>query len=206
MNNGLFLYGASGHAKVILEILESRGIKALGLFDDNEQIESILDYPVQPYRTGRLEMGELIISVGNNRTRKMLAGKLPDRFATAVHAGAELSPRCTIGKGTVIMAGVSINASTVIGNHCIVNTNASVDHDCELGDFVHISPNVALCGNVRVGEGTHIGAGSVVIPGISIGRWCVIGAGSVVLRDLPDHTSAWGNPCRIIKTNEPYES
>ena len=42
----MYLYGASGHAKVIVEILEENGIKVHGLFDDNSDIKSLLNYSV----------------------------------------------------------------------------------------------------------------------------------------------------------------
>jgi acetyltransferase EpsM len=70
-----------------------------------------------------------------------------------------------------------------------------------IGDYVHIAPGAILCGNVEVGEGSFIGAGSTIMQGIKIGKWAVIGAGSVVVRDIPDHVTALGSPCRIIKEN-----
>ena len=39
----------------------------------------------------------------------------------------------------------------------------------------------------------------VVCGGVTIGEGCVIGAGSVVTRDIPPHSLAAGNPCRIIR-------
>jgi acetyltransferase-like isoleucine patch superfamily enzyme len=49
-----------------------------------------------------------------------------------------------------------------------------------------------------VGEGTHIGAGAVVLPNLKIGKWCKVGAGAVVICDIPDFTTAVGNPARIL--------
>jgi acetyltransferase EpsM len=191
----MYLYGASGHSKVIVEILESLSIPVQGLYDDNEAIRSIWEYKVMPF-PGNFdkEKDKLIISIGSNTIRKQLAIKLNVGFGVAIHPGSDISTRTTIGEGTVIMAGVNVNADTKIGKHCIINTNSSVDHDCVLGDYVHISPGATLCGSVKVGEGTHIGAGAVVIPGINIGNWAVIGAGAVVIKDVPDGVIVIGNP------------
>ena len=198
----MYLYGASGHAKVIIEILENSNKTVKGIFDDNENIEQLLDYKVAPFSSGLNPLADqLIISIGNNSIRKKISSSIDVNYGTAVHPFTKISGRSKVGAGTVIMAGVVINADATIGKHCIINTNASVDHDCIIGDFVHISPNVALCGNVTVGEGTHIGAGTVIIPGVLIGKWCNIGAGSVVIKDVPDFTTAVGNPSRIIKSN-----
>jgi acetyltransferase EpsM len=197
----MFLYGASGHAKVIVEILESQGIKIDELFDDNESIRSLLKYSVRKFIPELDENKELIISIGDNINRKKIASRVCTDYGMAIHPRAIVSKRSSIGEGTVIMGGVTINVDAHIGRHCIVNTNASIDHDCILEDFAHVSPNVTLCGNVYVGEGTLIGAGTVVIPWKKIGKWCTIGAGSVVIKDIPDYATVAGNPAQIIKTS-----
>lgn len=192
----MYLYGASGHAKVIIDSLRAEGESVEALVDDNRNLTELCGIKVVHECKG---LSPLIISIGNNRVRKMIAERLECRFGRAIHPSANVSPSARIGEGSVVMAGASINAEASIGRHCIINTNSSVDHECRIGDFVHISPNAALCGNVEVGEGTHIGVGASVIPGIKIGRWCTIGAGATVVRDLPDGVTAVGTPARIIR-------
>lgn len=192
----MFLYGASGHAKVIIDILHANNESVEALFDDNESLTHLMDYPV--WRASEVR-GPLIISIGNNHIRKKIAEVLNVSFGKAIHPSAISSPAASVGEGTVVMQGAIIQSCSEIGKHCIINTGASVDHECVLEDYVHISPHATLCGNVHVGEGTWIGAGAVVIPGVRIGKWCVIGAGSVVTKDIPDHVLAVGNRCKIIK-------
>lgn len=194
----MYLYGASGHAKVIIDILLAQNINIEALFDDNETIKSLLELPVLP--TNNIK-SPLIISIGDNKTRKKISDKLQNiEYGIAVDCTAVVSNHAKIEKGTVIMQNAVIQSSCHIGKHCIINTASSVDHDCFIGDFVHISPNATLCGNVTVGEGTWIGAGTIVIPGVKIGKWSVIGAGTVVTKDIPDNSLAVGDRCRIIKT------
>lgn len=192
----MFLYGASGHAKVIIDILNANGIKIEGLVDDNPEITDLLGYPVSHQYTG---YSPLIISIGNNTIRKMIAEKISADFATAIHPTAVISPAATVGDGSVVMQGAIVQSCAKIGKHCIINTGASVDHECIIEDYVHVSPHATLCGNVHVGEGSWIAAGSVVLPGIKIGKWSVIGAGSVVSKNIPDGVLAVGNRCKIIK-------
>ena len=193
----MYLYGASGHAKVIIDILEAMGVQVEGLVDDNPDISSLSNYNV----FHDIEyFSPFIISIGNNSVRKMIAEKLVSTsFGKAVHPSATVSKRAIIGEGTVVMQGAVIQVDSVIGKHSIINTGASVDHECLLGDYVHVSPHATLCGNVHVGEGTWIGAGTTVIQGIHIGRWCVVGAGSVVTHNIPDGFLAVGNRCKLIK-------
>lgn len=192
----MYLFGASGHAKVIMDILDAMGEKIQGLVDDNPNIEEIQGYPVFHQRT---DLSPIIVSIGVNATRKKVVNKLNATFGQAIHPTAILSKSAQIEEGTVVMAGAIIQAEAHIGKHCIINTGASIDHECELGDYVHISPHATLCGNVSVGEGTWIGAGATVIQGIKIGKWAVIGAGAVVTKDIPDQVVAVGCPCKVIK-------
>jgi len=189
----MYIYGASGHAKVIFDIIQAMGQEVECIFDDNPQIVELNGHIISHSWNGE---SPIIIGIGNNEIRKKIASRLNCEFATAIHPSAVVASSAKIGEGTAVMHGAIIQPDAKIGKHCIINTGASVDHECVIEDYVHISPHATLCGNVHVGEGTWIGAGATVIPGVTIGKWCVIGAGSVVLKDIPDNTTAYGNPCK----------
>jgi sugar O-acyltransferase (sialic acid O-acetyltransferase NeuD family) len=200
----MILYGASGHGKVILDILECSGVHPIEIWDDNPPLSFCGYKVVKPEPELNQYKQKIVIGIGVNETRKKVVAKLDKSitFGNAIHPSAIISKHSNIGEGTVVMAGAVVNPATTVGKHCIINTSASIDHDCELGDFVHISPNATLSGNVRVGEGTHIGSGAVSIQGIRIGKWCTIGAGAVVIRDIPDYATVVGNPGKVIKVKE----
>lgn len=190
------LYGASGHAKVIIDILNACNINISEIYDDNHnEIVSLHGINVcQPHKTNE----KIIISIGNNSVRKKLSKSgISDKFGIAIHPSAIVSPYAEIGEGTVVMQGAIIQAGAKIGRHCIINTGASIDHDCIIEDYAHISPRATLCGNVHVREGTQIGVGSSIVPGITIGEWCLICAGSVVTTNIPDKCVAAGNICQV---------
>lgn len=198
-NKSIYLFGASGHGKVIAEIAEGLGYKVQAFIDADVTKNILLSYKV--IHNIPKESINVVVSIGNNRIRKKIVCTNKNfEYELLVHSSSVVSQRAKISEGTVVMAGVSINSDSSIGKHCIVNTNASIDHDCIIEDFVHISPNVALAGDVVVGEGTHVGIGASVIQGVRIGKWCTIGAGAVIIRDVPDGATVVGNPGRIIKT------
>ncbi|MGH2566555.1 MAG: acetyltransferase, partial [Ginsengibacter sp.] len=104
------IYGASGHSKVIIEILEGSGSSVRELFDDDQNKTRLLDFNV----TRNKEILKLpgvnwIIGVGNNRIRKKIADHNRLDYANAIDVSAKISKRIKIGKGTVIMPGVCIN-------------------------------------------------------------------------------------------------
>lgn len=199
----MHIIGASGHAKVVIDILILQNQKISGVWDDNEGLNTFLAFKLD----GKIEAFkcitgvEAIVSIGNNKIRKTIVDQLNCRFISAIHPQSVIADSVKISEGTVVMANVSVNSGTIIGRHVILNTNSSVDHDCKIGDFVHISPQVGLAGNVDVGEGTHIGIGACVIQGIKIGKWATIGAGAVIIRDVPDYAVVVGNPGTVIKYN-----
>ncbi|AEL26832.1 acetyltransferase [Cyclobacterium marinum] len=184
----MYIFGASGHARAIIDILDPK-VKISGIFDDNSKIEEILGFPVSgPVPDNFKFDAPLFIAIGNNEGRKFLFEKFSPRtnFGTIVHESAIISRYTSIAEGTVVMEGAIVKVNSHIGKQVIVNTGASVDHDCEVGDFVHIAPQATLCGGALIGEGTIVGANSTILPGVKVGKWCTIAAGAVISRNLPD--------------------
>jgi sugar O-acyltransferase (sialic acid O-acetyltransferase NeuD family) len=203
----MHIIGASGHAKVIVDILKLNGLAISGVWDDNNELTSFLGYPLSGniHDFSHSINEPVIIAIGNNKVRRKIATNLHRAFGIAVHPKSVISATVSINEGTVVMPNATINADCTIGKHVIINTNASVDHECKISDFVHISPHAALAGNVRVAEGTHIGIGACVLQGVKIGKWATIGAGTVILKDVPDFAVVVGNPGRIINSI-PYKN
>lgn len=205
----VLIYGASGHAKVVLDILHRCRRAVVGFVDDDPglwgktfQAQRVLG-GFELFSQKEYQTYELLLAIGDNVMRKRLAVRLSPmqiKFASVIHPSAALASNVSIATGTVIMAHVAVNPETTVGSQVILNTGCTVDHDCIIADFVHISPGAHLAGNVTVGEGAHLGVGVNVIPGISIGAGTVVGAGATVISDLPDFVTAVGVPAQIIKT------
>lgn len=193
----VYLYGASGHAKVVMDIARQAYVDVPCLIDDNPMVNMLADIPVVHSADG---LSPVIVTIGDCQIRRKIVQKLGKReYLSVIHPTATIADSASIGYGTVVMAGAILNPFVKVGNHCIINTGASLDHDVRIADFVHLAPHCTLCGEVVVGEGTWIGAGTTVIQGIKIGKDCFIGAGSVVVKDIPDGCLCYGNPARVIR-------
>lgn len=117
---------------------------------------------------------------------------------------------------------------TSFGAECYANFHLTVLDCCpvHIGNRVFIGPNAVIATPVHpmeaakrnphkkqdgkiiseeyakpvtIGDNCWLASNVIVCAGVTIGEGCVIGAGSVVTRDIPPHTFAAGNPCRVIK-------
>lgn len=193
----VYLYGASGHAKVVMDIAKLTHFDVPCLIDDNPAVNELAGVPVVHSSEG---LTPIIVTIGDCQIRRRIVEKLGARdYLTLIHPSAVKAESVKIGEGNVVMAGAILNPYVVVGNHCIINTGASVDHDSIIHDFVHIAPHCTLCGEVEIGEGTWVGAGTTIIQGIHIGKNCFIGAGAVVVKDIPDNSLCYGNPARVVR-------
>ena len=118
--------------------------------------------------------------------------------------------------------------NTYFGKHSSVNFNFTCLDVCpvSIGDNALIGPNVTIATpmhpllpeerNYRLREDGSLynleyakpvviekdcwlAANVTVCGGVTIGEGSVVGAGSVVTRNIPPHSLAVGNPCRVIR-------
>ena len=95
----MYLYGASCHAKVIMDILKENSTELTGIIDDNPHIQEWMEYHVLSYDPKR--MFPILISIGNNSIRKNIAEQLYKKnavFGTVISIHAIVSPYTKIGE------------------------------------------------------------------------------------------------------------
>jgi sugar O-acyltransferase (sialic acid O-acetyltransferase NeuD family) len=213
----LFVYGASGHGKVVGDILLAcKDPDFVGFIDDRADLRDtgVLGLTVLgdgEWLRHEVEMTQVAVAlgVGDNFLRKRLAEKCISwgvELVTIVHPTASVAGSARLGRGTVVMAQAAINADAKIGEGAIVNTSAVVEHDVNIGNFANVSPNAVMAGASRLGMLSHLAIGASTIPCVSIGNMTIVGAGSVVVRDIPDGVVAFGVPARVRRKLESINS
>jgi sugar O-acyltransferase (sialic acid O-acetyltransferase NeuD family) len=198
----VILFGAGGHAKVIVAALRQAGWRIQAIYDDDPAKlgGDVSGVPVAGASAEAAPGLRAVIAVGDNASRERLASRRPGQhWLTVIHPGAQVDPSARIGPGTVVFAGAVVQAGAVIGSHAIINTGATIDHDCVIDDFAHIGPGAHLAGGVRVGRGAFLGIGSAAVPHVRIGDWTTVGAGGVVTRNLEDRIVAAGVPAKPMR-------
>lgn len=117
-------------------------------------------------------------------------------------------PKAVIGSHCNICANVLIENDVVIGDYCTVKSGVQLWDGVTLEDHVCVGPNVTFTNDlvprskkagfvpskILIRKGASIGANSTVVAGVEIGEYAFIGAGSVVTKNIPPHTTWYGNP------------
>jgi sugar O-acyltransferase (sialic acid O-acetyltransferase NeuD family) len=202
------ILGAGGHARVVLETLDSAGRKAAALIDPDRALwgaavegvrvaggdDKLADYPPARYSAA--------IGVGaarDTRRRRKVHEAAADagyELPSVVAASAVVARSARLGAGAQVLTRAVVHPGTSIGAGAVVNTGAIVEHDCSVGDHAFVGPAATLCGGVRLGAGAFVGAGAIVLPGLKIGAGALVAAGAVVRADVPDGGRELGRGAR----------
>lgn len=211
------LWGSSGHAKVLLGIIERLRGRVLATFDNDPAATRISGIPLYIGDAGfeqwLAERGDVhdvqaLVAIGGSRGRdridilaRMVASGL--RTEPLIDPRASVDATAQLGGGCQILPGAVVSADAVLGKGCIINHKASVDHECQVGSGVHLAPAATLCGLVSVGDAAMVGTNATVLPRVKIGQSATVGAGAVVTKDVPDYAVVVGNPARVIRIESP---
>lgn len=205
-SKGVFLFGYSGHAYVVIESILELGLEIRGYFDLSEAKKN----PYSLQYLGSENQGEIkeIINndfvfpcVGDNRIRQKLVNLFDhlglNQFVVQ-DPSASVSRTAIIGSSTYVGKGVVINAFVEVGKGVILNSGSVIEHECRIESYSHVAPGSILCGNVTVGSLSFIGANSVVRQNTKITDNIIIGAGSVVVKDVLEKGVWVGNKLKRI--------
>ncbi|MFI0429064.1 acetyltransferase [Mariniflexile sp. HMF6888] len=209
----IIIIGASGHAKVVIDIVEKQKMfNIIGLIDSYKKVGTkISGYKIlgtediiEQLMADQEVIGG-IIAIGDNWTRHLIKEKIKKttpnfEFLSAIHPNAVLSKNIKIPKGTVIMAGAIINSDAIVGEFCIINTNASLGHESTMQNYSSLAPGVNIGGNVNIGDFSAISIGATIIQNINIGDHALVGAGALVINDVKDCDVVYGVPAKHIRT------
>ena len=190
-----FLFGAGGHASVLLSIASKLRIRIAGIVLPPGEVAS------RHFGLNLLDESKLCEELDKS-TSLLINGVGPRpgspvhydlflrwkslgyRFTSLIDPMAIVESTVEIGEGVTIVAGAILQTGVRVGDASVINTAAVVDHDCILGQGSFIGPNATLCGDVQIGSRTFVGASATVLPGVRIGDDALIGAGCTISKDV----------------------
>ncbi|MCT4629745.1 acetyltransferase [Winogradskyella sp.] len=208
----ILIYGASGHAKMIVDIiLKNNDYNLIGFIDSYKPInDKVYGHKVignldsLSVLIKKFNISGIVIGIGDNELRhstyksiKKIAPHI--EFVPIVHPSAILAEDILVPEGAVLMAGTIVNANAKLGKFCLLNTKASLGHDSIMSDFSSLSSGVTIAGNVKIGLCSSICLSASVSQGVTIGDHTIIGGASLVLKPVGDYKLAFGVPISTIK-------
>jgi len=211
--NSIAIIGYSGHSFVVLDAAKEMGLDVEYYCERNKvsfnpfEINYLGDEGNESFDWNSAD--KFILGIGDNRIRQKVADLILSKnkkILNVFHPSSVISNYASFGTGNFIAANVTVNALAKIADNCILNTGCIVEHECVIESGVHIAPGAVLAGSITVGENSFIGANTVIKQGIKIGSNIIIGAGSVVTKDILESNIYFGNPCKLINSNNRNES
>ena len=118
----IYIYGASGHGLVIADIARDNGYDEIVFLDDASEFKF----------SPELEKADIIIAIGDNKTRQKISQKVEDvgfEIVNLIHKSAVVSESAAIEKGVVVMPNAVINAKAHIKEGAIINSGAVIEHE-----------------------------------------------------------------------------
>lgn len=206
MPTEILIFGAGGHAKVVIEafrLSDPNGQLVLADGDPAKVGERVLgSIPIVSPRNWQDFPEFFHVAIGNNKFRKNIGDEIRKKgkkLLSIEHPDSSISISAVISPGCFIAAKAVVAAESSLDQGCIINHGAIVDHDCSIGPYTHVAPNATLGGGVTVGASCLVGAGATVLPYVKIGNGVVIGAGAVINSDVPDNQIVVGIPGRQVQ-------
>lgn len=204
----MLLIGSKGHAKEVLEVLNTSVHDELVFFDNVSEVKVKRLFGIYKILTtfGEAEVyfknnsPKFCPAIGSTHPKKkivdhleLIGGQLESIIAKDASVG---DFEVEIGQGANIMKQVLISNSVTLGKAVMVNFGASVHHDCMIGDYCEISPKASILGRCKLGNFVSVGAGATILPDIEIGDNVIIGAGAVVTKSIKSNSKVAGIPAK----------
>ncbi len=207
------IWGGTGHAKVVNQLLQSLGIAIGCVCDRNPEVSSPIEgVPVWHSEKELLtwlngtEVTSLCFAaaIGGSRGASRLAvhdylTKMGIEPISLAHPRAWIDATAALGSGHQVLAMAAVGVDVSLGTQCIVNTSATLDHDTQVGDGVHVMPGATVAGEVAIEDEAVIGTNATVLPHLRVGSCAIVGAGAVVTRDVAPGTTVVGVPAKPIE-------
>tara|TARA_Y100001970_G_C14233481_1_gene860270 strand:+ start:574 stop:1245 length:672 start_codon:yes stop_codon:yes gene_type:complete len=218
MQKKIIIFGCGGHAKIILDCIETtKKYKPIGFIDEKnfdipfskkiKYLGSIKDFN-KIIKNYNLKTTFGIVGIHSNIVRRKIVKKISKlnknfKWANIIHPSAVISKTAKLGSGNMILAGSIICSETVIHNHVSINTGTYIDHNNIFHNFSSTGPGVTTGGNVVIGHDSFLGIGCAVRHKILIGNNTVVGGQSFVCKNCKSNSLYYGVPSKRIKKRNP---
>ncbi len=145
------------------------------------------------------EIYQVIIAVGDPKSRKLIVERLPKNtvYFTHIHSSVIiLDPDIKIGEGSIICANCILTTNIVLGKHTHLNLSTTIGHDCVIGDFFTTAPGAKISGNCNISDIVYFGTNSSIREKLNICSDVTIGLNAGVVKNITEPGTYVGVPAK----------
>ena len=161
----LVIIGAGGYGQTVSDVAAQSGkYEKIVFLDDNIIADDVVG-KCADFDKFIGDDTEIYPAFGNNEARLSFIEKLENagaKIPVIVHNTAYVSPRVTLGKGTVVLPKAMINTDAIIEKGCRINCGAIVDHGCVIENGVHVCLGAIVKAENRIPAFMKVEAGQVI--------------------------------------------
>ena len=118
--------------------------------------------------------------------------------AVPIYSSLIIGDDCYIGRNCIfdLMGKINIGNKVTISHRAVLNTHTNAGKSP-----VSYNTLKKSIGYIKINDGAYLGSNVTVLESVFIGSNTIIGAKSLVNKDISDGFTAFGVPCKMIKSN-----
>jgi UDP-3-O-[3-hydroxymyristoyl] glucosamine N-acyltransferase len=105
----------------------------------------------------------------------------------------EIGANSTIDQGSL--------GSTRIKYATKIDNLVHIGHNVEIGKCCYVAAHASIAGSTVIGDYSEVWMGVNVADGVKVGHRSTVGIGSVLIQDIENNKKVFGNPARIISSD-----
>ena len=115
-----------------------------------------------------------------------------------IYSNLIIGDDCYVGRDCIfdLMGKINIGNKVTISHRALLNTHTNAGKS-PIANKTLINTN----GEIKINNGAYLGSNVTVLESVDIGSNTIIGAKSLVNKDVSDGFTAFGVPCKMIKSN-----
>lgn len=208
----LIIIGARGFGREVYClasdcIAAGLNLEIKGFLDDKaDALDGFANYPpilsaVEDYQI--FEDDVFVCALGDVHYKKHYSEIVLNKggnFISLIHPTVSISNNTKIGAGCILLHNLMVSCDVVIEDFVTIQSFSAIGHDAKISKWSHLGLYSFLGGYSLVEQGATIHPGAKIIPGKIIKQWSTVGVGSIVIKNVPENTTVFGNPAKILKT------
>jgi acetyltransferase-like isoleucine patch superfamily enzyme len=114
-----------------------------------------------------------------------------------IYTNLTIGNDCYVGRDCIfdLMGKINIGNKVTISHRAVLNTHTNAGKSP-----VSYNTLKKSIGNIKINDGAYLGSNVTVLESVFIGSNTIIGAKSLVNKDISDGFTAFGVPCKMIKS------